>query len=229
MEDAVRPSEPELSEASPHRALGPCYQGPAGGLLCDALCFGHSRTARTVDNDLATHLYSASLLIDFNYQEHTYRGDMQRNIYTTALDPPEASTEPILAEQAAEPKRPGPTRRLPIWWMCFQNLALNFCPQSDVLGSYLLPLQIAAFSAAGSKNTNLGLATAVGAVAQMGQPVFGLISDRSRSRFGRRRLHIVLSSLVRRRKPLGEGGDVIMSYHPVCFLRRTANELHRGA
>jgi hypothetical protein len=56
MEDTVRPSEPELSEALPHRTLGSPYQGPAGGLLCDSLCFKHPRTSFEVDNDPSASL-----------------------------------------------------------------------------------------------------------------------------------------------------------------------------
>jgi MFS family permease len=86
-----------------------------------------------------------------------------------------------------------PSRLLPQWWLSFQQCALTFQPAQTLVVSTLLPLQIAGMSPS-QKGAKLGVANAVGAVAQMMQPVFGTASDRSTSRFGRRRFHVWWSS-----------------------------------
>ena len=86
-----------------------------------------------------------------------------------------------------------PSRLLPQWWLCFQQWALTFQPAQSLVTGTLLPLQIAGMSPR-EKGSKLGVANAVGAVAQMMQPIFGTVSDRSNSRWGRRRLHVWWSS-----------------------------------
>ena len=88
-----------------------------------------------------------------------------------------------------------PSRPLPQWWLCFQQWSLTFQPAQTLVVSTLLPLQIAGMSPS-EKGSKLGVANAVGAVAQMMQPVFGTISDRSTSSFGRRRFHVWWSSCL---------------------------------
>eukprot|EP01051_Picozoa_sp_SAG22_P019353 SAG22_NODE_3547_length_1649_cov_4.190323_2_plen_210_part_01 len=68
-----------------------------------------------------------------------------------------------------------------------------------LIDNYILPLQVAILSPDG-KYSDLGLASSVGTVAAFGEAIFGVMSDRSKSRYGgylgRRRLHILLSAVL---------------------------------
>jgi MFS family permease len=87
----------------------------------------------------------------------------------------------------------GPLRKL-LLTLIPANLAL-FMVYGAIPG-VLLPLQITAIDA-DNKIANLALVTTIGALAAMiAQPVAGAISDRTRSRFGRRAQWIVAGALV---------------------------------
>lgn len=74
-------------------------------------------------------------------------------------------------------------------------LGLNI--RNNAIGSIFLPFLIAGFVGAEMKNTALGLLSGAGLViAMLVQPAAGLLSDRSTSRFGRRRPFIFVGVLL---------------------------------
>jgi len=87
----------------------------------------------------------------------------------------------------------GRLRRLMLW-MLFANIGI-FLLWGAIPG-ILLPLQIQGIDPA-HKAGNLAIATTIGAFAAMiAQPIAGMISDRTRSRFGRRAPWMVLGVIV---------------------------------
>jgi Na+/melibiose symporter-like transporter len=79
---------------------------------------------------------------------------------------------------------------LNIFW-----LGLNF--RNNAIGAIFLPYLVVRFVDAGIRNTALGgLRTAGLVIAMLVQPAFGLLSDRSTSRFGRRRPFLLLGVIL---------------------------------
>jgi MFS family permease len=73
-------------------------------------------------------------------------------------------------------------------------LGLNI--RNTAIGSYFMPYMVALFVPEAIKNTALGALRSAGLViAMLVQPAAGLISDRSLSRFGRRRPYILLGAI----------------------------------
>jgi MFS family permease len=73
-------------------------------------------------------------------------------------------------------------------------LGLNI--RNTALGSFFMPYLVAAFAPEGLKNTALGGMRSAGLViAMLVQPAAGMLSDRSSSRFGRRRPYILVGAL----------------------------------
>lgn len=111
----------------------------------------------------------------------------------TMTSRPSGQDAEVSASPVAKEKIRGPLRRLLIFFIP-TNLAL-FMVYGAVPG-VLLPLQVQALDPA-HKVANLAIVTTIGALAAMiAQPAAGAISDRTRSRFGRRAQWIVLGSLV---------------------------------
>ncbi len=110
------------------------------------------------------------------------------------------TTEPALPPQAATGPAPdervkitGPLRKL-LLWMLPANLGV-FVLWGAIPG-VLLPLQITAIDPV-NKVANLALVSTIGAFAAMlAQPIAGAISDRTRSKFGRRAPWMVAGSLI---------------------------------
>ncbi|MWB98980.1 MFS transporter [Agromyces seonyuensis] len=97
----------------------------------------------------------------------------------------------LLSEERV--KIQGPLRRL-LLWMLPANLGV-FILWGAIPG-VLLPLQVAGIDEA-NKVANLALVTTIGAFAAMiAQPVAGAVSDRTRSRFGRRAPWMVAGALI---------------------------------
>jgi len=87
----------------------------------------------------------------------------------------------------------GPLRRLLIW-LAPANFAIYVL--WGAIPSVLLPIQVAAVDEAG-KVANLAVVSTIGAFAAMiAQPIAGALSDRTRSRFGRRAPWMVAGALV---------------------------------
>src|SRR5512138_2932258 len=74
-------------------------------------------------------------------------------------------------------------------------LGLNI--RNTAIGSYFMPYMVGLFVPEAIKNTALGALRSAGLViAMLVQPAAGLISDRSLSRFGRRRPYILLGAIL---------------------------------
>ncbi|TFV48487.1 MFS transporter [Blastococcus sp. TF02A_35] len=87
----------------------------------------------------------------------------------------------------------GPLRRLLVW---YGVASLGVYLALGAVNSVLLPLQVEAVDPA-QKAANLAIVTAVGAVGGMvAQPIAGLLSDRTRSRWGRRAPWIFTGALL---------------------------------
>jgi MFS family permease len=84
----------------------------------------------------------------------------------------------------------------------YQHFGINayFLGQSlvaAILGSQLTPFLILFFAPYNQKETYLGVVTVVGlAIAMLVQPMAGMISDRSRSKLGRRRPFIMIGAIL---------------------------------
>jgi MFS family permease len=77
------------------------------------------------------------------------------------------------------------------------SYVLGLSLASGIITPLLLPMLVVMFMGAEYKNTFLGTVRFVGlAVAMFIQPVAGMLSDRSRSRFGRRRPFILISAVL---------------------------------
>ena len=74
-------------------------------------------------------------------------------------------------------------------------LGLNI--RNNAVQSIFLPYQVDAFAEESIRNSALGIARAAGLIiAMLAQPVFGILSDRNTSRFGRRRPYIFVGVLL---------------------------------
>jgi MFS family permease len=106
-------------------------------------------------------------------------------------------TQPLLDEQAADlPARTPLTPALKRFFGMAVPMYLSIYLIIGAVPGVLLPLQVAAIDDA-SKAANLALITGIGAlVAMIVSPIAGLISDRTRSRFGRRAPWLVLGALA---------------------------------
>ncbi|MDX6390531.1 MAG: hypothetical protein QOJ73_1594 [Streptosporangiaceae bacterium] len=104
------------------------------------------------------------------------------------------------ASAVSSPRSPTaePTRRVGRRWVALIALA-NLGLYLGYIGpiSVLLPNQVQAIAGSGSKVAALGWVTGIGAVvAMISNPVAGALSDRTTSRFGRRRPWIVCGALA---------------------------------
>jgi MFS family permease len=105
----------------------------------------------------------------------------------------QATIGPSAGETASRVKISGPLRRLLVWQVP-ANLGLYLL--WGAIPTVLLPIQVAGIDPA-NKVANLAIVTTSGAFAAMvAQPMAGAISDRTRSRFGRRAPWLVAGSLV---------------------------------
>ncbi|SFS13829.1 Na+/melibiose symporter [Microbacterium sp. cf046] len=119
---------------------------------------------------------------------------------TSALDPNEPvspmTENTFVATAAGNDDPPAPikgVRRL-LWWIIPANLGI-FLIWGAVPG-ILLPAQVTEFDSA-NKIVNLLIVTTIGSFASiLAQPIAGQISDRTRSRFGRRAPWIIIGSLA---------------------------------
>lgn len=99
-----------------------------------------------------------------------------------------------LPDGAEDPRPPVKGLRRLFLWIVPANIAI-FILWGSVLG-ILLPAQIAGIDPS-NKVANLAIIATVGAFAAMiGQPIAGLLSDRTRSRFGRRSGWIIGGALI---------------------------------
>src|SRR4030066_2172903 len=74
-------------------------------------------------------------------------------------------------------------------------LGMNF--RNTAVGAYFMPYLVDIYAPADWKNTALSLMRTAGLIiAMLVQPAAGLISDRSTSRFGRRRPFILIGTLL---------------------------------
>ncbi len=108
-------------------------------------------------------------------------GDMSDAVSTTEVDP--------LAEPTARVSKKFITilalANLGIWTAFFAPI------------NFLLPLQVEAIVGSGTKETNLGLVLAIGAlVSLVSSPISGALSDRTSSRLGRRRSWVLWPSIA---------------------------------
>ncbi|MBT2550559.1 MFS transporter [Arthrobacter sp. ISL-65] len=100
---------------------------------------------------------------------------------------------PTAALTAEKVRIRGPLRKLLLW---FIPSTLGIYLLWGAIPGILLPLQVQGIDPA-NKVANLAIVTTVGALAAMlAQPIFGTISDRTRSRFGRRAPFIVGGALL---------------------------------
>lgn len=109
---------------------------------------------------------------------------------------PENATATAVVGADTEAAAPAPPRRLARLYVTLPaaNIALYLLWLG--VGSFLLPIQVAQIT--GTNDTSaLSTASTTGAVlATIGNPVFGQLSDRTRSRFGRRAPWILLCALL---------------------------------
>ncbi|MGW6155934.1 MFS transporter [Streptomyces sp. NPDC055144] len=109
---------------------------------------------------------------------------------------PENATATAVAGAEPEAAAPAPPRRLARLYVTLPaaNIALYLLWLG--VGGFLLPIQVAQIT--GTNDTSaLSTASTMGAVlATIGNPVFGQLSDRTRSRFGRRAPWILLCALL---------------------------------
>lgn len=105
-----------------------------------------------------------------------------------------APTSAVSAQAPARVKVRGPLLKLMIW-MLLANVAI-FSIWGAVPG-ILLPLQIQGIVGDGSKAGTLAIVATIGAFAAMvAQPIAGMVSDRTRSRFGRRAPWMVAGTIL---------------------------------
>ena len=82
---------------------------------------------------------------------------------------------------------------LPWWWLLFAtSFYLPIQITFGLLSQVLVPADLAAIVGEDNKARYLGLIVTIMMVIQNCQPIFGSISDKTRTRFGRRRPYIVL-------------------------------------
>ncbi|WP_326772549.1 MFS transporter [Streptomyces sp. NBC_01445] len=109
---------------------------------------------------------------------------------------PENAAATAVVGADTEAAAPAPPRRLARFYVTLPaaNIALYLLWLG--VGSFLLPIQVAQIT--GTNDTSaLSAASTTGAVlATIGNPVFGQLSDRTRSRFGRRAPWILLCALL---------------------------------
>ena len=110
-------------------------------------------------------------------------------------------TRPLLRQAAASSTSGLPVHakngNLPSWWLL---LATSLCVPIQItfgmLGIVLVPADIARIVGDESKARYLGITVTLMMIVQVCQPIFGSISDKTRSRFGRRRPYIILGQLT---------------------------------
>lgn len=85
----------------------------------------------------------------------------------------------------------------PWWWLLFAtSLCIPIQVTFGILGIVLVPHDIANLVGDAHKARYLGITVTIMMVVQVCQPVFGSISDKTRSRFGRRRPYIILGQVI---------------------------------
>ena len=128
----------------------------------------------------------------------------------TTIPPPSGNAvegTTAVVESDERVKITGGLRKL-LWWMMPANLGV-FILWGAIPG-VLLPLQMESLDAA-HKVANLALVSTIGAFAAMiAQPIAGAVSDRTRSRFGRRAPWMVGGAVV--------GGLALILFAVVLFL-----------
>ena len=88
------------------------------------------------------------------------------------------------------------TRR-PWWWLLFAtSLCIPIQITFGILGIVLVPHDIANLVGDAHKARYLGITVTIMMMVQICQPVFGSVSDKTRSKFGRRRPYIILGQLI---------------------------------
>jgi len=92
-----------------------------------------------------------------------------------------------------------PSQAKPLRWYDFISINLFWLGmnvRNTAIGSVFTPYLVAKFAAENVRNTVLGAVSTAGLViAMLVQPAAGLMSDRSTSRFGRRRPYIFVGTL----------------------------------
>ena len=114
---------------------------------------------------------------------------------TTNAGPESAGPEQAAPEvtDGSRPRIQGPLRRLLLW---FLPGTLSIYVLWGAIPTILLPLQVEEIDPA-LKVANLALVTTIGAFAAMvAQPIAGRISDRTRTRYGRRAPYLVGGALL---------------------------------
>src|SRR5512146_1142219 len=102
--------------------------------------------------------------------------------------------------QSVEPLQPNVEALKRLKWYDYITinifwLGLNI--RNTAIGSYFMPYMVGLFVPEAIKNTALGALRSAGLViAMLVQPAAGLISDRSLSRFGRRRPYILVGATL---------------------------------
>jgi hypothetical protein len=109
------------------------------------------------------------------------------------------SEKPQHGEGAAPVASSRPTDELaplPVWWISFQQFS-SVVPNLTLglVSAVLLQLAVNATAPENLRGRYLGIAAAAGTAAEITQPIWGALSDRSRSRWGRRRLYVVIGQL----------------------------------
>ena len=109
------------------------------------------------------------------------------------------SEKPQHGEGAAPVASSRPTDELaplPVWWISFQQFS-SVVPNLTLglVSAVLLQLAVNATAPENLRGRYLGIAAAAGTAAEITQPILGALSDRSRSRWGRRRLYVVIGQL----------------------------------
>src|SRR5258707_11860529 len=147
----------------------------------------------------------------------------------SAETPLDATTSSLsIGVPVARPSSGGPVA-ISIFWFAI-NFHLAALPPLASPGRCvrLVPRQAPGASLADQANlaggANLALATALVwapglVVALLSNPFFGLLSDRTRSRFGRRRPYIVIGTLI------NVGGILVMAFAPDLFVQEHSGNL----
>ena len=85
----------------------------------------------------------------------------------------------------------------PWWWLLFAtSLCIPIQITFGMLGIVLVPADIATLVGDDAKAHYLGTTVTLMMVVQIFQPLFGSISDKTRSRFGRRRPYIIVGQAI---------------------------------
>lgn len=85
----------------------------------------------------------------------------------------------------------------PWWWLLFTtSLCIPIQITFGILGIVLVPHDIESLVGDANKARYLGITVTIMMMVQICQPVFGSISDKTRSKFGRRRPYIILGQVI---------------------------------